>query len=84
MIDSIDEQHFPHTVHITGRDYTKKCLNSKFIVTTIFSGTAGYTLESIISALAANSGATKQILPAQASTSPRTSQVSLVRLAGRS
>jgi hypothetical protein len=63
MIDSIDEDHFPMHTHIQGRDYTKKCLNSQFVVTTEFDGGAGYTLEGLISALAANAGATKQVLP---------------------
>lgn len=61
MIDSINEDHFPHQVKVTGRDYTKKCLNSKFVVTTAFSGPN--SLEALIGALASNAGITKKILP---------------------
>lgn len=36
MIDSIESQNFPHAIHVTGRDYTKKLMVSKFKYTTSF------------------------------------------------
>lgn len=62
MIDRIVEGNFPHDVKITGRDYTKKCLKSKFERATQFA--TGIALESIIGSIAANAGITKRILPA--------------------
>jgi hypothetical protein len=61
MIDSIVEDRFPRHIHITGRDYTKRALNSKFVVTTQFD--PPYTLELLIGDLAANAGISKMILP---------------------
>lgn len=54
MIDKIEEPDFPRTVHITGRDYTKKLLISKLAADTNFA--AGLSIESVISALAINAG----------------------------
>lgn len=61
MIDRIVERHFPHEVSITGRDYTKKLLKSKFTRATQFP--TGMALESIISSIASNGGITKRNLP---------------------
>lgn len=61
MIDRISEAHFPHDVKITGRDYTKKCMLSKFTQATMFQ--AGQTLEGLIGTIAANAGITKRLLP---------------------
>lgn len=61
MIDRISEPHFPHEMKITGRDYTKKCLNSKFAYTTPFD--TGYSLEALISSIASNAGIKKKQLP---------------------
>jgi hypothetical protein len=61
IIDDISETHFPHITHVVGRDYTAKCMSSKFVVPTAFD--PGSSPESIIGALAANSGITKMILP---------------------
>lgn len=36
-IDRINDQNFPFQVKITGRDYTKRCLNSKFALATGYS-----------------------------------------------
>jgi hypothetical protein len=61
LIDSISEASFPHTVKIVGRDYAKKCLQTKLKSSLSFSQ---YTpVEDIIAALAGNSGITKLSLP---------------------
>jgi hypothetical protein len=61
MIDNIKESHFPYVVKVTGRDYTKKCLLSKFVNATAFA--AGTAIELIIKAIAQNAGVTKFITP---------------------
>lgn len=61
MIDKISEDHFPHLVKVTGRDYTKKCLNSKFEQATQFNG--GQQLETLVGAISANAGIYKKVLP---------------------
>jgi len=61
MIDKIAESHFPYTVRVNGRDYTKKCLNSKFTTATAFAD--GTAIETAIGAMAASAGCTKMLLP---------------------
>lgn len=61
MIDRIDEDHFPFVVKVTGRDYTKKCQNSKFTTATAFAENTA--IETAIGAMAQNSGITKLVLP---------------------
>jgi hypothetical protein len=61
MVDTIDEDRFPHLTHVTGRDYTKKCLISD--ITQSMSFSSGFPVEQIIQALAANAGVTKFRLP---------------------
>jgi hypothetical protein len=61
MIDSIQESHFPYVVKVSGRDYTKKCLVSKFTATTSFAAAA--TIESVIKSIAMAAGVTKFQLP---------------------
>lgn len=61
MIDRIDEDYFPNTVRVTGRDYTKKCLQSKIASSLQFA--SQIPVETIIQALAANAGVTKFRLP---------------------
>lgn len=61
LIDSIETQHFPHTVHVTGRDYTKRLLLSLFPHSTTF--IAGTPIESAIKIIALNAGITKFNLP---------------------
>ena len=61
MIDRISETRFPHVTKLQCRDYTKKCLQSKLPVSLTFA--AGTPIETIIRALAANSGVTKFALP---------------------
>lgn len=61
MIDRISEPHFPHEVKVTGRDYTKKCMNSKFAYATQFE--TGYTLEALVAAIAGSAGINKRQLP---------------------
>lgn len=61
MIDRISESHFPHHVKVTGRDYTKKCMTSKFAVATAF--VAGQAPETIVRTIATNAGISKMIMP---------------------
>ncbi len=61
MIDRISSQNYPHIISVTGRDYTKKCLSSKFLFATQFD--SGQTLEDIIAAIAGAAGVTKRLLP---------------------
>lgn len=66
MIDRINEARFPRTVKITARDYTKKCLLSKFTAATGF--TADQLVEDVIASLASNAGVHDRILPATGKT----------------
>jgi hypothetical protein len=66
MIDRIAEDHFPHHIQVTGRDYAKKCLLSQFVKTTGF--TANDKPEAVIRAIAANAGVTKFTLPVSGKT----------------
>lgn len=61
MIDRIGEPNFPHEIKITGRDYTKKCMNSKYPYTTQY--IAGYSLEALIASIASNAGIVRKVLP---------------------
>lgn len=63
MIDSLKESHFPDTVSVSGRDYTKKMLTSKFVAATGFN--AGASLDATINTIAAAAGipATKRFIP---------------------
>lgn len=61
VIDQISEDHFPYVVKVSGRDYTKKCLLSKF--TTATSLADGMAIETAIQTLATNAGITKFLLP---------------------
>jgi hypothetical protein len=63
MIDSIKSQNFPHTIAITGRDYTKKLINSEFKVPTGFP--AGTSIDALIKIIATNGGINpqKMIIP---------------------
>jgi len=61
MIDRITEAHFPHAFKISGRDYTKKCLLSKYEHATSFP--ASQSLESIVGTIAGAAGISKRILP---------------------
>lgn len=56
LADTISNETIDIT-HIAGRDYVKKCLNSKFVTATMF--TSGTVVETIIAALAANAGILK-------------------------
>ena len=62
MIDRITEDDFPNIVKVTGRDYTKKCLLSKYKQATQF--TPGQTLEALITSISGAAGVTKRALPA--------------------
>jgi hypothetical protein len=61
LIDRISEPHFPAVVSVTGRDYTKKCLLSKYVVTTSYA--SGTAIETAIKAIAQGAGVSKFILP---------------------
>lgn len=58
MLDEIVSQHFPHTIGVTARDYTKKCLQSKFKVPTAFA--SGQPVEQVIKTIATNAGINPQ------------------------
>lgn len=60
MVDRIDQPRFPRIIKCTGRDYTKKLLKSKFSEPVTFQD--GTPLDTVISAIAANGGITKQNL----------------------
>lgn len=62
MIDTFDEDRFPNVQHITGRDYTKLCLQSDITQSETFDST--YPVEEILTGLAANAGVTKFRMPA--------------------
>lgn len=57
MIDQINEESFPRTIQVTGRDYTKKLLRSKFSNSLSFS--AGLGLDYVVRAVASNAGINK-------------------------
>lgn len=61
MIDSVSESYFPYVVKVTGRDYTKKCLVSKFTAATSFAKNS--SIESVIKTIALNAGVTKFLFP---------------------
>lgn len=61
MIDRIVQPNRPRELQITCRDYTKKCMLSKFAMATQFA--AGQTLEALIAAISGNAGIVKKILP---------------------
>lgn len=60
MIEDISEPHFPHTLTIKTRDYTKKVLQTKLPAATSFA--AGTAPEAVIGILATNAGITKLAL----------------------
>lgn len=61
MIDTIVTQDFPHTVSITGRDYTAKLLADKFEVDTTF--VEGSRVVDVIRAIALNGGIDRFVFP---------------------
>lgn len=61
LIDRVSRSPIDHTVTITGRDFTKKMLGSKFGFTTFFA--ANEPIENIISVIATNAGIVSQSLP---------------------
>lgn len=61
MIDRIQEDYFPDTCKVTGRDYTKKPLLSQILNSIQFDPAT--PVETIITALAANSGVLKFRMP---------------------
>ena len=65
VIDNISEDNFPYLTKVTGRDFTKKCLTSKFETSESFA--SGTPIMDLIRALAVNAGITKFHLPASVS-----------------
>lgn len=61
LIDNISEDHFPHTVKVNGRDYTKRCMTSKFVAATMFAKNT--PIENAIKSMAQNAGIVKFLLP---------------------
>jgi hypothetical protein len=61
LIDRIEADSFPNLIKITGRDFTKKMLNSKLTQGMQFP--AGTSVEAVVKALAANAGITKFLMP---------------------
>jgi hypothetical protein len=66
MIDRIDEPNFPKTIKVTGRDYSKKLLKSKFSQAVTF--VAGTQVDVVIRAIAYNGGITKFNLNSEGAT----------------
>jgi hypothetical protein len=60
-IDRIDEANFPNRLKVTGRDYAKRMMLSKFERATMFH--AGTDIEDLIQDIAANAGIFKLRLP---------------------
>lgn len=62
LIDTIDRGRFPRTVHLTGRDFTKKLMLAKLATATSFA--AGTNVNAIISALVSvTAGINKYTIP---------------------
>lgn len=61
LIDRITEDHFPYDVKVSGRDYTKKCIRSKYVITTAYA--SGTAIETAIKSIAQGAGITKFLLP---------------------
>jgi hypothetical protein len=61
MIDRIGQGRFPHTIKVTGRDLSKKCIISQLSQTLSFP--QGVAIETIVQALAANAGIKQFALP---------------------
>ena len=66
MIDRVNEARFPKNVKVTARDFTKKCMLSKFTQATNFE--ANERVEDVIKALAANCGVHNRVLPTTGAT----------------
>lgn len=54
LIDDLKDQNFPHSVSVSGRDFTKKLLGDKFATTTTFE--RGQPVEELIRTIALNGG----------------------------
>jgi len=57
LADQIDLPRFPNTIHVNGRDFTKKLMLDKFSVTTTFA--TGANVAATIQTIATNAGITK-------------------------
>lgn len=57
MPDRIERPRFPHTIHVTGRDFTKKMMLAKFAAATSFA--IGANVGTTIKTIATNAGITK-------------------------
>lgn len=70
VIDNLSEANFPNQIKVTGRDYTKRCLGSKFEHAVEFSSTT--KIIDLVRALAVSAGITKFKLPVLAQTVGKT------------
>lgn len=61
LIDSISSPHFPHTTHVTARDFTKKLMQVKFGQATTFGN--GLDVGSVLSGIAVAGGVTNYNIP---------------------
>lgn len=61
MIDTIEEAHSPRHVHVTGRDYTKKLMLSKYITATQYN--SGSDLNTVLLGILTAGGVNRYILP---------------------
>jgi len=69
MIDRVEDSHVPSTIHVTGRDLTKRLITSQYANTVTF--TAGTDVGVIVQAVAADAGITNVSVPWAAGTAPR-------------
>ena len=69
MIDSLATDETGDTISVSGRDYTTRCLNSKFVNSTGYA--IGTNIGTIIKGIASNAGITKFSLPIITETLPR-------------
>jgi len=69
MIDGISNNEYDDLINISGRDYTKRCLLSKFANSTGY--TVGQNVGTIIRGIAVNAGISKFNLPVITDTLPR-------------
>lgn len=69
LIDQISTQFHPDNVSVSGRDYTKRLMTSKFVYNTTFA--SGQSLEGLIRTISLNGGINKFIFPTTGKTIAR-------------
>lgn len=65
-IDTVEEGNFPHTSHVTARDYSASLAGDKFPIATAFA--EGQSIETVVHAIASNGGVEKFKLDATGKT----------------